>query len=213
MARYRGPVGKVSRRLGFGISEKGERILAKRPYPPGMHGQGGGTGRGNFSGQKKQSDYSLRLQEKQKARYIYGVLEKQFRRIFDEAKRLPGETGANFFSLLERRLDNVVYRMGLAQSRAQARQLVSHGHIMVNGRKTDIPSLTVKVGMQISVRPQSKNATYFKELAEGGQGRRAVPNWLSYDSSAMSVQVLSLPRREDAEPGINDLFIVEYYSR
>ncbi|BCM92858.1 30S ribosomal protein S4 [Abditibacteriota bacterium] len=210
MARYRGPVGKVSRRLGFGITEKGERILKKRPYPPGMHGQGTGT---TGHGPKKQSDYAVRLQEKQKARYIYGVLEKQFRRIFDEAKRLPGETGANFFSLLERRLDNVVYRMGLAQSRAQARQLVSHGHILVNGRKTNIPSLTVKVGMQISVRPQSKNTTYFKELAEGGQGRRAVPAWLSYDSSALSVQVLSLPRREDAEPGINDLFIVEYYSR
>lgn len=206
MARYRGPVGKVSRRLGFGITEKGERILKKRPNPPGMHGAG--------TGQKKQSDYALRLAEKQKARYVYGVLEKQFRRTFDEAKRLPGETGSNFFSLLERRLDNVIYRLGLAKSRAQARQLVNHGHVTVNGRKTNIPSYTVKVGQTIAVRPQSRNAKYFKELAEEGITRsQRVPAWLSFDAAAMSAQVLGLPRREDAEPGINDLFIVEYYSR
>jgi len=207
MARYRGPVGKVSRRLGFGITEKGDRILKKRPNPPGMHGQAQGAN------PKKQSDYAVRLQEKQKARYAYGVLEKQFRRIFDEAKRLPGETGSNFFSLLERRLDNVVYRMGLAKSRAQARQLVSHGHVTVNGRKTNIPSMTVKVGMTIAVRPQSKNTPYFKELIEGGADRNRVPAWLSFDGAALSAQVVMLPRREDAEPGINDLFIVEYYSR
>ena len=132
MARYRGPVGKVSRRLGFGITEKGERILKKRPTPPGMHGQSGG-GRN-----QKVSDYGVRLAEKQKARYVYGMLEKQFRRTFDEAKRIPGETGANLFILLERRLDNVIYRLGLAQTRAQARQLVTHGHVVLNGRKTNI---------------------------------------------------------------------------
>jgi len=205
MARYTGPVGKVSRRLGFGITEKGERILKKRPNPPGMHGEKATT--------KKQSDYAVRLAEKQKARYIYGMLEKQFRRTFDEAKRLPGETGANFFSLLERRLDNVVYRMGLATSRAQARQLVNHGHITVNGRKTDIPSFTVKVGMTIAVRTQSRTKTYFKEQTEGGAQRNRVPAWISFDAEALSAQVTMLPRREDAEPGINDLFIVEYYSR
>lgn len=195
----------MSRRLGFGITEKGAKILAKRPTPPGMHG--------HSTTNKKVSDYGLRLAEKQKARYVYGVLEKQFRRTFDEAKRLPGETGANFFSLLERRLDNVVYRMGLATSRAQARQLVCHGHITVNGRKTDIPSFVVKVGQTIAVRPQSQSRTYFKEQAEGGANRNPVPTWISYDSGARSAQIVSLPRREDAEPGINDLFIVEYYSR
>ena len=205
MARYTGPVGKVSRRLGFGITEKGERILKKRPTPPGMHG--------HSTTNKKVSDYGVRLAEKQKARYVYGLLEKQFRRTFDEAKRLPGETGANFFSLLERRLDNVVYRMGLAQSRAQARQLVNHGHITVDGRKTDIPSYIVKVGQTIAVRPQSRNRTYFKDQAEGGANRNRVPGWISFDAGASSAQIVALPRREDAEPGINDLFIVEYYSR
>lgn len=205
MARYRGPVGKVSRRLGFGITEKGERILKKRPTVPGMHG--------HSQVNRKQSDYSLRLAEKQKARYIYGLLEKQFRRTFEEAKRQTGETGANFFSLLERRLDNVVYRMGIGNTRAQARQLVNHGHIMVDGHKTDIASYSVKVGQVISLRPQSRNLPFFKEMAEGGAQRNRVPGWISFDAAAMSGTIATLPRREDAEPGINDLFIVEFYSR
>ncbi len=205
MARYRGPVGKVSRRLGFGITEKGERILKKRPTVPGMHG--------HSQVNRKQSDYSLRLAEKQKARYIYGLLEKQFRRTFEEAKRQTGETGANFFSLLERRLDNVVYRMGIGTTRAQARQLVNHGHIMVDGHKTDIASYVVKVGQVISVRPQSRNLPFFKEMAEGGAQRNRVPGWISFDAAALSGTIATLPRREDAEPGINDLFIVEFYSR
>jgi small subunit ribosomal protein S4 len=195
----------VSRRLGFGITEKGDRILKKRPTPPGMHG--------HSQTNKKQSDYSVRLAEKQKARYIYGLLEKQFRRTFDEAKRQQGETGANFFSLLERRLDNVVYRMGLAASRAQARQLVNHGHITVDGHKTDIASYIVKIGQTIAVRPQSKSRPYFKELAEGGAQRARVPGWISFDAAAMSATVATLPRREDAEPGINELYIIEFYSR
>ncbi len=205
MARYRGPVGKVSRRLGFGITEKGERILKKRPTVPGMHG--------HSQVNRKQSDYSVRLAEKQKARYIYGLLEKQFRRTFEEAKRQTGETGANFFSLLERRLDNVVYRMGIGTTRAQARQLVNHGHIMVDGHKTDIASYVVKQGQVISVRPQSRNRPYFKEMSEGGASRNRVPGWISFDAAALSGTIATLPRREDAEPGINDLFIVEFYSR
>ena len=205
MARYRGPVGKVSRRLGFGITEKGERVLKKRPSPPGMHGQGGRN--------QKMSDYGVRLQEKQKARFIYGILEKQFRRAFDEARRMPGETGANLFILLERRLDNVIYRMGLAQTRAQARQIVTHGHVVVNGRKTNIPSYLVKQGDSVAVRPQSKNRAYFKQILDkGGSGAR-VPVWLSYDPAALAAEVTSSPRREDAEPGINEQLIVEYYSR
>lgn len=203
MARYRGPVGKVSRRLQFGITEKGERILSKRPNVPGMHGPSANMN-------KKMSDYALRLAEKQKARYIYGLLEKQFRRTFEEAKREPGETGVNLFSRLERRLDNVVYRLGWGKTRAQARQLVTHGHITVNGRKTNIASFTVKVGDQISIRTQSRRRPYFTQLGEVASSQRT-PAWLR--GSEMNAEVLALPRREDAEQGINELFIVEYYSR
>jgi small subunit ribosomal protein S4 len=126
---------------------------------------------------------------------------------------MPGETGANLFVLLERRLDNVIYRLGVAQTRAQARQLVAHGHVVVNGRKTNIPSYTVKIGDSIGVRPQSQSRTYFREIKEkGGTGSR-VPSWLSPMSSELAAQVITLPRREDAEPGINEQLIVEYYSR
>lgn len=203
MARYRGPVGKVSRRLGFGITEKGERILNKRPFAPGMHGP-------SANSNKKMSDYALRLAEKQKARYIYGLLEKQFRRTFETAKRESGETGTNLFILLERRLDNVVFRLGWAQSRAQARQIVSHGHITVNGRKTNIPSFTVKVGDQIAIRTESRRRPYFTSLP-GTAKSQSSQSWLS--AGDMSGQVIALPRREDAEADINEQFIVEYYSR
>ncbi len=209
MARYRGPVGKVSRRLGFGISEKGARILEKRPTPPGMHGAGGGANSRN----KKQSDYSLRLAEKQKARYTYGMLERQFRSTFEEARRQAGETGEHFFSLLERRLDNTVYRLGFAKTRQQARQLVTHGHIMINGRKTDIASYTVKPGEKISIRPQSRNRPYFKDLIENGQPNRRVPAWLRFDAAQMEGEVIAIPTRSDAEPDISEQLIVEYYSR
>jgi len=195
----------VSRRLGFGITEKGERILNKRSFPPGMHGP---TMRN-----KKQSDYAVRMLEKQKAKYIYGLLEKQFRRTFETAKREPGETGVGLFVLLERRLDNVVYRLGYGKSRAHARQLVSHGHFMVNGRKTDIPSFVVKVGDAISVRPESKKTAFFKALAENNELARRGPAWLRADAAAMSAEVVTMPRREDAEQGINEQLIVEYYSR
>ena len=205
MARYRGPVGKVSRRLGFGITEKGERILKKRSFVPGQHGPGART--------PKMSDFALRLQEKQKARYIYGVLEKQFSRTFEKARRESGETGVQLFVLLERRLDNVVYRLGLAQTRAQARQLVCHGHITVNGRKTNIPSYTVKVGETIAVRPESRRRAYFKELQENGASSLRVPGWLQFTAADLSGAVAAMPRREDAEPGIQEQLIVEYYSR
>ena len=206
MARYRGPVGKVSRRLGFAITPKAEEILKKRNFPPGQHGPGVQN--------KKQSDYSLRLQEKQKARYIYGMLEKQFRLTFEKARREPGETGAHFFSLLERRLDNTVYRLGWAKSRAQARQLVTHGHITVNGRKTNVASYTVKVGEQIAIRPESRRLPYFQTLREGGPiSSNRVPAWLSGGSTNFEGSVVTLPLREDAEQGISEQLIVEYYSR
>ncbi|MGQ9549423.1 MAG: 30S ribosomal protein S4 [Roseiflexus sp.] len=206
MARYRGPVGKVSRRLGIGITDKGQRILAKRQDPPGQHGP---------SARRRQvSDYGLQLLEKQKARYVYGVLERQFRRIFEKAQRFPGETGAYLFILLERRLDNVVYRLGFATTRAQARQLVTHGHITVNGRKTNIPSYTVRVGETIAVRPESRRRMYFKNLIDSGTlMRHKTPDWLRLNPTDLSGEVVAMPRREDAEPGINEQLIVEFYSR
>lgn len=206
MARYTGPVGKVSRRLNIGITPKGQRILSRRPFPPGQHGPN--------ARRRKISEYGQQLIEKQKARYMYGMLEKQFRRTFERAKRQPGETGGNLFSLLERRLDNVVYRMGLATTRAQARQLVNHGHIMVNGVKTDIPSFTVKVGETIAVRSGSRNLTYFENLGLAGGGSSSqVPQWIVTDSREMSGRIVSLPTREDAEPNIRVQLIVEYYNR
>lgn len=206
MARYRGPVGKVSRRLGIGLSEKGQRILSRRPFPPGQHGP---------SARRRQvSDYGLQLLEKQKARYMYGVQERQFRRLFAQASRRSGVTGEYLLSLLERRLDNVVYRLGLASTRAQARQVVSHGHITVNGRKTNVPSYTVRVGETIGIRPQSRGRTYFRNLVDSGElGRYRPPEWLRLDANEIVGEVLALPRREDAEPGINEQLIVEFYSR
>lgn len=206
MARYHGPVGKVSRRLGIGITEKAQRVLNKRPFPPGQHGP---------SARRRQvSDYGLQWLEKQKARYMYGLLERQFVRVFDKAERMVGVTGENLFALLERRLDNVVYRLGLAETRMQARQLVNHGHVTVNGRKTNIPSFTVKVGEIIAVRPESRRRTYFKTMVESGDlGKRRVPEWLRLDAANLSGQIVALPRREDAEQGIDEQLIVEFYSR
>jgi small subunit ribosomal protein S4 len=199
-------VGKVSRRLGFGISEKGERILKRRPNTPGMHGP-------NVRANKKQSDYAIRLAEKQKAKYIYGLLEKQFRRTFEAAKKETGETGVALFSLLERRLDNVVFRLGYGRSRAHARQLVNHGHFLVNGRKTDIPSFTVKIGDVVTVRAESRKTPFFRTLGEGSDLLRRGPAWLNAEGAQMSARVVSMPQREDAEQGINEQLIVEYYSR
>lgn len=196
----------MSRRLGIGLTEKGQRILNKRPFPPGQHGP--------QARRRQVSDYGLQLLEKQKARYMYGVLEKQFRRTFEKAQRYPGETGAYLFILLERRLDNVVYRLGLATTRSQARQLVTHGHVTVNGRKTDIPSFTVRVGDVIAVRTESRRRPYFKNLVEGGEvGRQRTPDWLRLNAAELSGEVVALPRREDAEQGINEQLIVEFYSR
>lgn len=206
MARYHGPVGKVSRRLGIGITEKGQRILQKRSYPPGQHGPG--------ARRRQVSDYGLQLLEKQKARYLYGVLERQFRRLFEQASRRSGVTGEYLLSLLERRLDNVVYRLGLATTRNQARQLVNHGHITVDGRKTNIPSYTVRVGEVIAVRSESRRRTYFKNLIDSGSlNRYRAPDWLQLNAAEVSGRIVALPRREDAEAGINEQLIVEFYSR
>jgi small subunit ribosomal protein S4 len=206
MARYNGPVGKVSRRLGIGITEKGQRILNKRPYAPGQHGP---TAR-----RRQISDYGLQLQEKQKLRYLYGLLERQFRNLFEQASRRSGVTGEYLLSLLERRLDNVIYRLGLATTRAQARQLVNHGHVTVDGRKTNIPSYTVRVGEVIAVRAESRRRAYFKNLVDERRlNSYRAPDWLRLNAADLSGTVISLPRREDAEQGINEQLIVEFYSR
>jgi small subunit ribosomal protein S4 len=156
----------------------------------------------------------LQLLEKQKARHVYGVLEKQFRRLFEQASRRSGVTGEHLLSLLERRLDNVVYRLGFATTRAQARQLVSHGHITVKGRKTNVPSYTVRVGEEIAVRPESRRRMYFRNLVDSGElNRYRPPEWLRLNPAELSGEVLALPRREDAEQGINEQLIVEFYSR
>lgn len=206
MARNNGPVGKISRRLGLGITEKGQRILNKRSDPPGQHGP--------TSRRRQLSEYGVQLREKQKAKFVYGVLERQFRRTFEQAARRSGVTGEYLLSLLERRLDNVVYRLGMAITRQQARQLVTHGHIMVDGRKTNIPSYTMKVGQVISVRPESRSRTYFKNLVDAGDfSRYRAPEWLHLNAGDMSGSIVALPRREDAEGGINEQLIVEFYSR
>jgi len=203
MARYTGPRSKISRRFGIPIFDD-EKVLEKRPTPPGVHGA---------KRQKKKSDYGIALGEKQKLKFMYGVMEKQFRRYFDIAQRKRGVTGETLLQLLETRLDNVVYRLGFADSRAQARQLVRHGHIDVNGRKTDIPSFIVSAGDVISVRQGSSNNTYFKERAQIVQSGYSTPDWLTLNPNAMTGTVVTEPSREDIEIPLNEQLIVEYYSR
>ncbi len=154
----------------------------------------------------------MQLREKQKAKRIYGVLERQFRRYFEEAERRPGLTGLNLLKMLETRLDNVVYRLGLASSRAQARQLVRHGHFSVNGRKTNIPSYLVRLGDEIAVRERSKETPYFRDVAQR-LGDRPLPEWLSLDDETLSARILAFPSRDDVEIPLSEQLIVEYYSR
>lgn len=208
MAGLYGPVGKVSRRLGVGITPKGARILERRPNPPGQHG-------GNNGRPRKISDYAMQLMEKQKLRAFYGLREKQFKLTFERAQRMSGATGENLLSLLERRLDNVVYRQGLAATRAQARQLVSHGHFAVNGIPTDIPSYTVRPGETISVRPERRGNQYFKDLLSNGSlTHRHPPDWFTAEGSDRLVwKITSFPRREHGEREVNEQVIVEFYSR
>ena len=208
MARYTGPVCRLCRRQGMKLFLKGERCFTpkcaveRRPTPPGDHGQR----------RRKVSEYGEHLKEKQKVRSIYGVLERQFRKHFDDAKRQPGATGENLLKLLESRFDNVVYRLGFADSRNQARQLVTHGHFRLNGRRLDIPSAIVRPGDVVSVAPRSKNSEYFKIVAET-VGKKSAPRWLEVDAAGLSGRVLSAPGREDVESNINENLVVEFYSR
>jgi small subunit ribosomal protein S4 len=212
MARYTGPVCKLCRREGEKLFLKGARCyspkcaMERRAYPPGQHG------RGSTFRRRRASDYARQLREKQKARRIYGVLERQFRRYYREAQRRSGMTGENLLIILESRLDNVVYRMGFADSRAQARQLVQHGHFDLNGRRTDIPSALVKPGDVISVRQNSRRLNYFKEISAVLE-KRDVPDWMAVEPSQLTGRVLALPTRETIEQSLSEQLIVEYYSR
>jgi small subunit ribosomal protein S4 len=211
MANYTDAVCKLCRREGQKLFLKGERCLSpkcaieRRNYPPGDHGK-----KATF--RRKVSEYGMQLREKQKARRIYGVMERQFRRYFSEATRRKGLTGTVLLSILESRLDNVVYRLGFADSRSQARQLVRHGHFDVNGRKTNIPSYQVSMGDVISVRNSSKESIYFKDRSQIMQSSR-VPGWLNVNLAAMSGAMQAEPGREDIEIPLNEQLIVEYYSR
>ncbi|MBN1935832.1 MAG: 30S ribosomal protein S4 [Anaerolineae bacterium] len=212
MARYIGPVCKRCRREGRKLFLKGERCystkcaLERRGYPPGDHGRDSAYRR------RRGTAFAEQLREKQKMRRIYGVLEKQFRRYFDEAIRRKGMTGTNLLIILETRLDNVVYRLGWATSRAHARQLVSHGHFDVNGRRCDIPSALLNAGDVVSVHPTSHKLDYFKSVEES-VGGDAVPVWLSFDPKDMSGRVVELPSREQIDLDLNEQLVVGYYSR
>ena len=209
MAKYTDSVCRLCRREGIKLFLKGDRCYTnkcsvdRRQYAPGMHGQSRG---------KKPSDFGIQLREKQKARRIYGIMEKQFRKYFDMAARQKGMTGENLLRLLERRLDNVVFRIGLAASRAEARQFVTHGHVTVNGKRVDIASYLTKVGEVISVNEKSRSTSRIKELTES-MADRSVPSWLSVDANSASGTVLALPTREDIQIPIEEHLIVEKYSR
>ncbi|MFC0474140.1 30S ribosomal protein S4 [Robertmurraya beringensis] len=200
MARYTGPSWKLSRRLGISLSGTGKE-LEKRPYAPGQHGP---------NQRKKLSEYGLQLQEKQKLRHMYGVTERQFRNLFDKAGKLSGKHGENFMALLESRLDNVVYRLGLARTRRQARQLVNHGHILVNGSRVDIPSFRVLPGHTISLREKSRNLDIVKEAVEVNN---FVPDFLTFDADKLEGTFTRLPERSELPAEINEALIVEFYSR
>jgi small subunit ribosomal protein S4 len=213
MARYTGPVCKLCRREGDKLFLKGARCFSpkcameRRAYPPGQHGRGFGMRR-----RRRPSDYARQLREKQKARRIYGVLERQFRRYYREAMRRSGMTGENLLVILESRMDNVVYRMGFADSRAQARQLIQHGHIDLNGRRTDVPSALLKPGDVLSVHQSSRRLKYFKELL-AVMDKRQIPTWVAIEPPQLAGRVLTLPTREAIEQPLNEQLIVEYYSR
>ena len=208
MARYTDAKCRLCRREGSKLYLKGDRCytdkcaIARRAYAPGQHGQG----------RKKASGYGIQLREKQKVRRIYGILERQFRAYFEEAERQKGVTGENLLRLLELRLDNVVYRMGFGDSRAEARQLVRHGHFTVNGKKVDIPSYQTGLNDLIAVKPGSKSTDKFKELAENAAGKTA-PQWLSINTEMMEARIVALPAREDIDLPIEEHLIVELYSR
>ena len=205
MARDTSPIVKQSRREGYALHPKAHKIMVKKSGIPGQHAHGR---RG------KPSLYLTQLREKQKVRRIYGLLEKQFANLMNESSRHPGLAGENLLKLLERRLDNVVYRSGLATSRRAARQLVSHGHFTLNDRRVDIPSIRVKAGDKIVVRERSTKTVYFTQIDDVVNNSFQQPlSWLKADVKKLKIDITGLPKREEAEPDINEQLIVEYYSR
>ena len=199
MSRFTGSTWKVSRRLGYSISETGKE-LKKRPFPPGQHGKR----------RIKQSDYGLQMAEKQKVRFTYGVGEKQFLKTFNEASKMQGVHGEDFLKLLESRLDNVVYRLGLARTRAQARQIVNHGHILVDGNKVDIPSYRMKPGQTVSLREKSKDLVIVKEALEAQFNR---VDYITFDQTTGVGTFVRYPERDEFLQEINEQLIVEFYNR
>lgn len=205
MARDLTPIVKRSRRESMALHPKAHKIMVRRKNAPGFSASHRRT---------NQTQYGIQLREKQKVKRIYGVLEKQFRKLLSEAERMDGITGENLLQLLERRLDNVVYRLQIAPSRQSARQLVTHGHIMHNDRRVDVPSIRVKAGDKIEIRASSAKNAYFTALKEQlKDSQMASYSWLSFDPKKMSAKVTGLPTREEADPGINEQLIVEFYSR
>ena len=210
MAKYLGPKCRLCRREGLKLFLKGERCFTakcsmdqkRKPYPPGEHGQR----------RKKSTDYGVQLREKEKVRRIYGVLEKQFRLCFERAERMRGATGENLLTLLERRLDNVIFRLGFAVNRAEAKQLVGHRHFRLNGRRVSIPSITVKEGDVIEVVDRSRKITPITTSLENVE-RRGLPQWLELDKNAFKGTVRSMPTRDDVQMEINERLIVELYSK
>ncbi|HSL30695.1 MAG TPA: 30S ribosomal protein S4 [Anaerolineales bacterium] len=215
MSKNIGPVCRLCRREGEKLYLKGERCFTpkcaidRRSYPPGQHGKTGSRG-GNRSG--RESVYLLQLRAKQRARRVYGVLERQFRRYYEVALQRRGLTGLNLLQILESRLDNVVYRLGFAVNRAQARLLVTHGHFTVNGRRTDVPSMLLREGDTVAVRDGSRGLEYFKTLPEVIEGR-TTPSWLNRDGKQLSGSIQRLPERPEIDGFLNEQLIVEYYSR
>ena len=208
MARYTDAVCRLCRREGQKLFLKGDRCytekcaIGRRAYPPGQHGQG----------RSKASEYGSQLREKQKAKRYYGVLESQFRSYFEMAQKRKGKTGENLLSILETRLDNVVYRLGFAMSRAEARQLVTHGHFTVNGRKVNIPSFLVKPGMVVAIKEKSRDLDKFKAVIEANSFRQP-PKWLEYDAENLCAKVSGVPARDDIDLPIEEQLIVELYSK
>ncbi|GEM87421.1 30S ribosomal protein S4 [Meiothermus granaticius] len=206
MGRYRGPIVKIARRLGVNVAEteKVQKFLDRRPYAPGQHGQKRSRGR--------PSDYSVRLREKQKLRFIYDVSETQFRNLFAEASKRKGVTGTVFLQLLESRLDNVVFRLGIASTRRQARQFVRHGHILVNGKRVTIPGYRVRQGDEIKVAEKAKKIEFITQNVERFKNRKTFP-WLEWNAGTMTGRFLRLPEREMLSLPVNEQLVIEFYSR
>jgi small subunit ribosomal protein S4 len=207
MARDTHSIVKMSRREGYALHPKAHKALVKRTALPGQN-TGGRGGR-----PKKPSQYSLQLREKQKVKRLYGLLERQFSNLMKEASRKSGQSGETLLQLLEQRMDNAMYRAGLAPSRRAARQLVTHGHFNLNGRRVDIPSIRLKVGDAIELRAASKNNAYFKNLDDLSAAPSTTPGWIKVDRKKRTVSITGVPSREEAEPDIKEQLIVEYYSR